>query len=114
MASPVPIFAIRCARPNELDELVRVDDDACGMFAEAGLHLDLQPEHPFSRTERSRWHHAISEGLVQFAHDEAGTIAGAVVMRWVDGLAYVKQREWLPEPQQRVVMRRDPSPPGQG
>jgi len=123
-----------------------------------------------------------SPGLVHFAHDDAGTIAGALVLRLVDGLAYVEQlsvrrafmrqglgqkllrlaiewakdrplwlmtyghvlwnapfyaregfaiiaerdwpiglgqlireqREWLPDPHQRVVMRRDPSPPGQG
>jgi len=44
---------IRRASPNEIDEMVSIDVDACTLFTEAGVDADLGPEHPYSIAERT-------------------------------------------------------------
>ena len=77
------------AAPHELDEAVAIDDDACALFATVGLHLDLPPDHPFSRAERARWLAAMREGLAWLA--ETPATAGLLVLGTIDGIRCVDQ-----------------------
>ena len=61
----LPALVLRPAGVAEIEEAVRVDDDACTLFREAGLDLDLGPDHPFSRAERQRWTRAAELGQLQ-------------------------------------------------
>jgi hypothetical protein len=42
---------IRPASPADIAEMVAVDDDACALYAEAGLPFDFAAEDPFPRAE---------------------------------------------------------------
>lgn len=85
----VPGIRIRPASPNEIEEAIAIDDDACALFASVGLNLDLGPDHPFARAERARWLAAMRQGQVYFA--EAPTQVGLLVLGMLDGLHYVDQ-----------------------
>lgn len=82
---------IRPATPDEIDVAIAVDDDACALHAQAGLHLDLGPEHPFARAERARWTRAAHAGHAFLAEEPGGRAIGLVVLGRNDGAPYLDQ-----------------------
>jgi GNAT superfamily N-acetyltransferase len=84
-------FTIRPASPDEIDEAVDIDDDACTLFDTVGFQDDLGPQHPFKQAERARWLHAAREGSAFFAISRAGSAVGLLVLTFVDGQRYVEQ-----------------------
>jgi GNAT superfamily N-acetyltransferase len=84
-------ITIRPASPAEIDELCAIDDDACGLYAQAGLAVALGPEHPFSRAERACWTRAAAEGNAFLAVQPDRRSVGLLVMDLVDGAPYLEQ-----------------------
>lgn len=66
---PAPL---RVARPDELALLVEIDDDAGQLYGEAGLPIELDPQHPFLVAEQARWSAALEQGRVFLALDAQG------------------------------------------
>lgn len=86
-------ITIRQASPAEIDEFVSIDNDACALDAQAGLNVDLGPDHPYSRAERAYWTRAAEAGGVFLAEVEqpGGGAVGLLVMDLVDGVPYLEQ-----------------------
>lgn len=90
-APDMPI-TIRPASPDDIDEAVAIDDDACTLYEAAGLKVALGPEHPFARAERARWTRAAEEGLAFLAIAPDGRAVGLLVLgRLADGEPYLEQ-----------------------
>jgi GNAT superfamily N-acetyltransferase len=70
---------------------MEVDEDASALFAAHGLTLELPPEHPFVRAERSRWQRAIELGRACVAHDQHGHAVGFAALDIVDEQPYLDQ-----------------------
>jgi GNAT superfamily N-acetyltransferase len=87
----VEALTVRPASPAEIDEFVAIDNDACALYAQAGLQVDLGPEHPFSRAERACWTRAAGQGRVFLAEPPDGRSVGLLVMDLVDGAPYLEQ-----------------------
>ncbi|MCB9634665.1 MAG: GNAT family N-acetyltransferase [Sandaracinus sp.] len=81
---------LRSARPHELDAMIAIDDAASTLFHDAGLVVDLGPEHPFVREENARWARAIEAGHAVVAVED-GTLSGFATFGAVDGAAYLDQ-----------------------
>ena len=96
--------AIRLARPEEIDALVAIDDDACTLDAEAGLVMAFDASHPFVVGERARWVAAIAGGRLEVAETPDGALIGFAARSRVDGEPYLDQREVLPDPDRRIAM----------
>jgi len=85
-------LSIRPAAPAEIDELKSIDDDAGGLYEQAGLHLELPPDHPFTRAERECWLRCAEAGNVLVAEPAAGgRPVGLLVMDRIDGAPYLEQ-----------------------
>jgi GNAT superfamily N-acetyltransferase len=84
-------ITIRPASPDDIDEAVAIDDDACTLYERAGLHVDLGPEHPYTRAERARWTLAAEEGRAFLALASDGRAVGLLVLGLVDGEPYLDQ-----------------------
>jgi GNAT superfamily N-acetyltransferase len=82
---------IRRASPAEIEAVVSIDDDACALYDQVGLHFDIGPDHPFAQAEHARWARAANEGNVFLAVRAGSPPVGVLVMGRVDGLAYVDQ-----------------------
>jgi GNAT superfamily N-acetyltransferase len=80
--------AIRPASPDELAEMIAIDDDASELFATIGMTEDLADDHPFIVEEHARWLAAARRGLAFFAGSPA---LGLLVVDVVDGARYVEQ-----------------------
>jgi GNAT superfamily N-acetyltransferase len=90
--STTPEITIATAGPSDLAEMMAIDDDACAVFANVGMIIDLAPDHPFALAERSRWLRAATAGDAYFARDGAGQAVGLLVMGHLeDGAAYLDQ-----------------------
>ncbi len=90
------LISIRPASPEDIDEVVAIDDDASTLFETAGLHLDprwssFSPGHPYTRAERASWLAATRQGLAFFAVSPAGSTVGILVLGLLDGLRYLDQ-----------------------
>jgi len=88
MSEPV---VIRQASAADIDEVVAIDDEACALYDQAGLHFDFGPEHPFALSERARWAVAVRAGDAFVAETPDGRPAGMLVMSRVDGAPYLEQ-----------------------
>ncbi len=82
---------IRLARPDELEALIHIDDEASILYANAGLPLAFDSGHPFVLDESVRWRKAINEGLAYVACDNTDCPVGFMILSWVDGDPYVDQ-----------------------
>ncbi|MGZ6130826.1 MAG: GNAT family N-acetyltransferase [Myxococcaceae bacterium] len=82
---------VRTASPADLPEMIAVDDDACTLYARAGLHFDFGPEHPFARGEYARWSLAAAEGLAFLAEEPGGDAVGLMILGRVDASPYLDQ-----------------------
>lgn len=82
--------SIRTARPDELATVYAVDDDATRKYPEAGITIELAPDHPFVVSEHRRWAAAIEEGRV-FVAERDHRVVGFAVLDVVDGAPYLDQ-----------------------
>jgi GNAT superfamily N-acetyltransferase len=82
---------IRQASADDIDEMVSIDTDACTLYSEAGLDLDLGPEHPYSAAERAAWTRCAREGNAFLAGPADAPAAGLLVLDRIDGAAYLEQ-----------------------
>lgn len=82
-------IAIRTASPDEIDEVIAIDEDACELFRTVGLYVEMGPDHPFTRAEHARWLAAAGEGRAFLAG--ANGSVGLLVVGFVDGLPFVEQ-----------------------
>jgi len=83
---------LRAAMPDDLDLLVAIDDDACELFAQAGIDLSFGADSALVREERAAWAAAIAAGGVRLACgvDPAGG-DGFIAMAWKDGVPFIEQ-----------------------
>lgn len=86
-----PALVLRAAGVQEFEEAVRVDDDARTLFREAGLDLDLRPDHPFSRAERQRWTRAAEQGQLLLASFGSNPAVGLLVLGTLGETRYLDQ-----------------------
>lgn len=84
-------FSLRRARPDELQKLVEIDDEASELFVEAGFELAFDKSHPFVVAESVRWAEAIERGLAYVAVDQEDEPIGFATFRFVDGEPYIDQ-----------------------
>ena len=84
-------YTIEVASPRDFDEVVRIDDDATALYADAGLELVLGPSHPFSRAEQARWQRSSELGRLFFAVNAEGSRVGFAALDVLDGAAYLDQ-----------------------
>jgi GNAT superfamily N-acetyltransferase len=89
--APPPAISLRLARPSELTSIVAIDDAATILYAQAGVTIDLPPEHPFVRAEVERWTRGIAEDRLFVAVDDADVPMGFAAMDRVDELPYLDQ-----------------------
>jgi len=82
---------IRTASPDQIDEMIAIDDDASTLFVEAGLDSDLSREHPYCLAERASWLRCAREGRVYLAGAPGEPAEGLLVLDWVDGAPYLEQ-----------------------
>ena len=82
---------IRNAHPHELHMLVSIDDQASQLYAQAGLQLALEPDHPFVQAEVARWSLALEQQHVHVAIDDNNTPIGFIVLGYVDRQPYLDQ-----------------------
>ncbi len=81
---------LRLADPSELPIAVAIDDDACELYATAGIALRFPEEHPFVLGERARWRRCAELGAMWFAV-EADTVAGFAALESLDGVMHLEQ-----------------------
>lgn len=85
-------FTLRAGGPDDLAELVSIDDDAGRLFASAGLDFaGLTPDHPFVCSERARWLAAARCGKLELALSESGRAIGFMALGSMDGEPYLEQ-----------------------
>lgn len=84
-------IVIRQAAPEEMEECIAIDDDACALYEQAGLRFDIGPAHPFARSEHSRWARAARDGNAFLAQQPDGRVVGLLVMGLVDDAPYLEQ-----------------------
>jgi len=84
-------FSLRAGRPEDLDLLHDIDEDAGAVFREVGISFALTPEHPFVLAEVARWTAALSAGRVWLAVTAEGTPVGFAACGFVDGEPYLDQ-----------------------
>lgn len=79
------------ARPDELESLVAIDDEASELYAQVGLKFALEKSHPFVVAESVRWAYAIERGLAHVAVNRQDEPIGFVTLSFVDGEPYLDQ-----------------------
>lgn len=86
-----PDAMIRRASPDEIDEMLSIDVDACSLYDQAGIHAELAPEHPYSVAERASWTRCAKEGNAFLAMGADARPVGLLVMDLIDGAPYLEQ-----------------------
>jgi GNAT superfamily N-acetyltransferase len=100
----VPLeISLRLARPSELPELVAIDDAAAGLYAQAGLAIDLHPTHPFVKAEVGSWRRALEAQLAHVAVDARDRPLGFITLGHVDGAPYLEQLSVHPRAMRRGI-----------
>jgi len=83
--------SIRTATASELDSILSIDDDASGLYADAGMAIVLPASHPFVVAERASWLGAANRGALFVAVDERDEPLGFAALDAIDGAAYLDQ-----------------------
>jgi GNAT superfamily N-acetyltransferase len=97
------LFSLRLARPDELQELILIDDEASELYARAGLRIELSKDHAFTVAESARWADAIASGLAYVAVDAQDHPVGFAAVRLVDGNPYLDQLAVRPYAMRRGI-----------
>jgi GNAT superfamily N-acetyltransferase len=84
-------YIIEVARSSDFDEVVRIDDEATALYAEAGLELVLGAAHRFSQAEQARWRRSAELGQLFFAVNGEGARVGLAALDELDDAAYLDQ-----------------------
>jgi GNAT superfamily N-acetyltransferase len=82
---------IRHGKAEEMDLAIAIDDDACTLYAEAGLRFEIGPDHRFARQEYARWTRAATQGRLLFASRADGPPVGMMVLGFADGEPHLDQ-----------------------
>lgn len=82
---------IRFAHAHELDKLIAVDDDACELYARAGIMLRLAADSPFVAAEQLLWRRALEMQRVFVAADNHDQPLGFAALDVLDGVPYLDQ-----------------------
>ncbi|TBR38466.1 N-acetyltransferase [Marinomonas agarivorans] len=82
---------LRQAYPDELQALISIDDNASQLYAEAGLVIEFESDHPFVVDESVRWAEAIQKGLAYVVTNEYDTPIGFMTLDFVDQVPYLDQ-----------------------
>ena len=103
-------FYIRPARELELATAIQIDEDACTLYAEIGLPIQFDDDHPFARKERARWSEALRKGRLLMACSNDGLPIGFVAFDIVDGRPFLEQvsvrRAWMHRGVGRALVER--------
>jgi GNAT superfamily N-acetyltransferase len=83
--------SLRAARPDEIDTLRAIDDDAALLYAQHGIALVMAPDHPFARAERARWLRSAELGRAFVLVDALEQVAAYAVLDVLDGQPYLDQ-----------------------
>lgn len=101
---------IRPARVEEVPLAVDIDDDACSLFDEIGLSVEIEETHPFVMQEVARWTEAARLGRLLFACSPEGEPVGFAVLDFVDGRPHLDQlsvqRAWMKRGIGRALVER--------
>jgi GNAT superfamily N-acetyltransferase len=84
-------FFIKVGEESEIALANAIDDDACSLFAQAGIRVDFPPEHPFVQREVARWMAAARAKRLRFACAPSGEPVGFAAMDYVDAKPFLHQ-----------------------
>jgi GNAT superfamily N-acetyltransferase len=84
-------YSIRIASVADMADVVRLDDDATGLYQTAGFVIALPADHPFTVDEQRRWAGSAAAGQLFFAVDERGECVGFAALDRLDGVPYLDQ-----------------------
>ncbi|MFG1497311.1 GNAT family N-acetyltransferase [Saccharospirillum sp. HFRX-1] len=82
---------LRIAEPSDLQSLIDIDNESSTLFEQAGLHFELDDDHPFVQGEALRWSRAIDQGQVYVAMNSGGASIGFAACNLVDHQPYLDQ-----------------------
>jgi GNAT superfamily N-acetyltransferase len=88
---PSPAVWLRPAQSTELPLARDIDDDACLLYADAGVALELDDQHPFALSERACWADAAAAQRLLFACRGDGRAAGFSVVNMLDDHPHLDQ-----------------------
>lgn len=84
-------YTVEVAGFDDFDDVVRIDDEATALYAEAGLELVLGASHPFSQAEQARWLRSAELGRLFFAVNGGRARVGFAALDVLDEAAYLDQ-----------------------
>lgn len=88
MSEPI---TLRRLPAGEIATAIAIDDDACSLYATAGLSFDhIPPDGEHARGEHARWTQAARDGLAWVAERD-GAAVGLLVLGLADGLPHLDQ-----------------------
>lgn len=103
-------FHIRPARPSEAALARALDDDACALYAEAGVAIDETTDPAFFEQETGHWTEAAHEGRMLLACSREGEPIGFASLGLVDGEPHLQQvsvrRAWMKRGAGRALVTR--------
>jgi GNAT superfamily N-acetyltransferase len=84
-------LALHTLSPDDIADAIAIDDDAGALYASAGVHFDIAPDHPFALAEYARWTQAARDGLAFLAAPAEGPAVALLVLGSLDGWPYLDQ-----------------------
>jgi GNAT superfamily N-acetyltransferase len=84
-------YSIELATPEDFSEVVRIDDDATLLYAEAAIVIALASSHPFAVAEQARWRRSAEMQRLFFARNDCGARVGIAALDRFDGISYLDQ-----------------------
>lgn len=103
-------FFIRPAREGELEVAAEIDDDACALYAEAGIVVDTTRDAWFFVQEGEHWRASLDAGQMLFACNREGEPVGFAAFGKVDGAPHLHQlsvrRGWMKRGIGRALLAR--------
>jgi GNAT superfamily N-acetyltransferase len=98
-------FSVHLADPQDFAEVVRIDDEATTLYAEAGLAIELDASHPFTVDEQARWLRSARRQRLFFATNHEGRPLGFAALDDLDGDPYLDQLSVRPSAMRRGIGR---------
>lgn len=94
-------FDLRVARPDELEMLVRLDDEAGVLFERIGMTFSFPGDHPFVVDERARWRAALAGERGRVIALPQGELVAFAIFGEIEGHSYLDQLSVRPMFQRR-------------